>query len=205
MINYIWLGLIVIGIVVAAFTGKMDDMTKALLESAKTAVELSIGLIGIMALWLGLMKLAEGAGLLYAVARGLKPIMKRLFPDVPDGHPAMGSMVANISANLLGLGNSATALGLKAMQDLQTLNKTEDTATNAMVTFLTINTTSITLIPATVIAMRASAGSTDPTAIIVPTIIASTFATVVGVASAKWLEKLSPLPKSGMEAGANKE
>lgn len=185
----IWLGLILIGVITAMFTGKMPEVTKAAIDAAKTSVELSIGLIGIMALWLGFMKLAEGAGLVQGLARLLRPVMKRLFPDVPPEHPAMGSMLSNIAANMLGLGNSATALGLKAMQDLKSLSKLGDTATNAMATFLTINTTSVTLIPATVIAMRASAGSENPTGIIGATLIATICSTVVGITAAKLLEK----------------
>jgi spore maturation protein A len=189
MINYIWLGLIAIGVIVAAFTGHMQQLTDEAFKSAKTAVELAIGLIGIMALWLGLMKLAEEAGLVKFIARLVRPIMVRLFPDVPADHPAMGSMIANIAANMLGLGNSATALGLKAMQDLESLNKKAGTATNAMVTFLTINTTSITLIPATVIGLRAAAGSTNPTAIIGTTLLATICGTIVGVTASKLLQR----------------
>ncbi len=185
----IWLGLILIGVVTAMFTGRMAEVTKAAIDAAKTSVELSIGLIGIMALWLGFMKLAEGAGLVQGLSRLLRPIMKRLFPDVPPEHPAMGSMISNIAANMLGLGNSATALGLKAMQDLKSLSKLGDTATNAMATFLTINTTSVTLIPATVIAMRASAGSENATGIIGATLLATICSTVVGISAAKLLEK----------------
>ncbi len=189
MINWIWLGLIVSGVIVAAFTGRMAEVTDAAFEAAKTAVTLSIGLIGIMALWLGLMKIAEEGGAVRFIARLLRPVMTRLFPDVPAEHPAMGSMIANIAANMLGLGNSATALGLKAMQDLQNLNNGSATASNAMVTFLVINTTSVTVIPATVIALRASAGSTNPTSIIGTTIIATICSTVVGVISAKLLQR----------------
>ena len=189
MINWIWLGLIVSGVIVAAFTGRMAEVTDAAFDAAKTAVTLSIGLIGIMALWLGLMKIAEEGGAVRFIARLLRPVMTRLFPDVPAEHPAMGSMLANIAANTLGLGNSATALGLKAMQDLQSLNKGSATASNAMVTFLVINTTSVTVIPATVIALRASAGSTNPTSIIGTTIIATICSTVVGVISAKLLQR----------------
>ncbi len=189
MINWIWLGLIVSGVIVAAFTGRMAEVTNAAFDAAKTAVTLSIGLIGIMALWLGLMKIAEEGGAVRFIARLLRPVMTRLFPDVPAEHPAMGSMLANIAANMLGLGNSATALGLKAMQDLQSLNKGSATASNAMVTFLVINTTSVTVIPATVIALRASAGSMNPTSIIGTTIIATICSTVVGVISAKLLQR----------------
>ncbi len=185
----IWLFLVATGVITAMLTGRMAEVTKAVIEAAKTSVELSIGLIGIMALWLGFMKLAEGAGLVQALARLLRPAMKRLFPDVPPEHPAMGSMLSNIAANMLGLGNSATALGLKAMQDLKSLSKHAETATNAMATFLTINTTSVTVIPATVIAMRASAGSENPAGIIGAAIIATICSTVVGVTMAKLLEK----------------
>ncbi len=191
MMNWIWLGLLVVGIVTAAFTGRMDAITKAAFDAAKTAVELSIGLIGIMALWLGLMKIAEAGGLVQALARAMRPIMRRLFPDVPADHPAMGSMLSNIAANLLGLGNSATALGLKAMQDLQSLNKTPDTATNAMVIFMAINTTAITLIPATVIGLRAAAGSAHPTSIIGTTLVSCATAMIVAVTAAKLLQRAS--------------
>jgi spore maturation protein A len=189
MINWIWLGLIVFGVVIAAATGRMDVLTKAVFDAAKTAVELCIGLIGIMALWLGMMRIAEQAGLTAILGRILRPIMVRLFPDVPADHPAMGSMISNIAANMLGLGNSATALGLKAMQDLQSLNPDKETATDAMVIFMAINTTAITIIPATVIALRVSAGSTNPTSIIGTTLIACSTATVVAVTSAKLLQR----------------
>jgi len=135
------------------------------------------------------MRLAEASGLVKFIARLVRPIMVRLFPDVPAEHPAMGSMIANIAANILGLGNSATALGLKAMQDLESLNKKAGTATNSMVTFLAINTTSVTLIPATVIGLRASAGSAEPTSIIGTTIFATICSTIVGITAAKLLQK----------------
>ncbi len=185
----VWLGLILIGVITAAFTGKMADVTKATVDAAKMSVELCIGLIGIMSLWLGFMRLAEKAGLVQGLARLLKPLMRRLFPDVPPDHPAMGSMLSNIAANMLGLGNSATALGLKAMQDLKSLSKIGDTATNAMATFLAMNSASITLIPATVIAMRSAAGSANPTGIIGPTLLATIISMVVSVIAVKLLEK----------------
>jgi spore maturation protein A len=189
MMNWIWLGLVVIGVIAAAVTGRMDALTKAAFEAAKTAVELCIGLIGIMALWLGLMRVAEAAGLVQLLSRLVRPVMKWLFPDVPADHPAMGSMISNIAANLLGLGNSATALGLKAMQDLQSLNRDPETASDAMVIFMAINTTAITIIPATVIGLRASAGSVNPTSIIGTTLISCCTATVVAVTTAKLLQK----------------
>jgi len=191
MINFIWVGLLIIGIVVGIVTGNVDAVTNAAIESANTGVELSMGLIGVMALWLGIMKIGEEAGLVEKLARGLKPIMTRLFPDVPADHPAMGAMIMNMAANILGLGNAATPLGLKAMQELQELNPEKDTATDAMVTFLAINTSSITLIPSESIAILVAAGAKNPTEIIGPAIIATTASTVVAVIAAKLLAKSS--------------
>ena len=191
MINWIWLGLIVLAVIVAGFNGHMGELSTAAFDAAKTAVQLSIGLIGIMALWLGLMKLAEEAGLVQMLARLVRPLLRRVFPDVPKDHPALGSMTANIAANMLGLGNAATPLGLKAMQDLQELNPDKETATNAMVTFIVINATSVTIIPATIIGLRSAAGAVNPSSIIVPSIIATTVSTVTGVIVAKLLERRS--------------
>ncbi|HLB00449.1 MAG TPA: nucleoside recognition domain-containing protein [Bacteroidota bacterium] len=157
---------------------------------AKIAVELAIGLIGIMALWLGLMKIAEQAGLVAMLSRLLKPVTTRLFPDIPPDHPAVGAMLMNISANMLGLANAATPLGLKAMEELDKLNRKTGVATDAMCTFLVINTSSVQLIPATVIAIRAAAGSANPTEIVGPVIFATTIGTVVGVAVVKLLARL---------------
>ena len=191
MINFIWLGLLISGIVVGIATGNIDAVTNAAIESANNAVELSLGLIGVMALWLGIMKIGEEAGLVEKLAKGLKPIMTRLFPDVPADHPAMGAMIMNMAANILGLGNAATPLGLKAMQELQELNPEKDTATDAMVTFLAINTSSITLIPADTIAILAAASAKNPTEIIGPTLIATAASTIVAVIAAKLLAKSS--------------
>jgi spore maturation protein A len=165
---------------------------------AKTAVELAIGLIGIMALWLGIMKIAEQSGLVAKLASLLKPVTVRLFPDVPPDHPAMGAMIMNISANMLGLSNAATPLGLKAMEELNKLNPKAGTATDAMCTFLVINTTNVQLIPATVIAIRAASGSANPTAILGPVIVATSVALVVGVTTVKLLAKL-PLYKRQLQ------
>ncbi len=170
---------------------KLKEVTNSALDYAGTAVNISLGLIGIMALWLGIMKIAEEAGLIRIIANWLKPITKKLFPDVPHDHPAMGSMIMNISANMLGLGNAATPFGLKAMEELNELNPNKDTATNAMCTFLAINTAGMTLIPATAIAVRAAAGSTEPAIIIGTSLFASFCATVMGLTSAKILEKFS--------------
>ena len=190
MINLVWFLMVAIGVVVGAVNGNIMAVTEAAFNSAKTAVDISIGLIGIMALWLGIMKIAEEAGLVKALARALRGIMRPLFPEVPEDHPAMGAMIMNLAANMLGLGNAATPLGLKAMQELQKLNPTEDTATNAMVMFLAINTSSVTLIPASVIAIRAAAGSVNSAEIIGPTLIATTASTVVAVIAVKCLQKL---------------
>ena len=168
---------------------KLKDVTNSALDNASTAVTIALGLIGIMALWLGVMKVAEKAGLISIIANWLKPVTKRLFPDVPADHPAMGSMIMNISANMLGLGNAATPFGLKAMEDLDSLNPNKGTATNAMVTFLAINTAGMTLIPATAIAVRAAAGSSEPAVIIGTSLFGSFCATVAGITSAKVLEK----------------
>jgi len=172
------------------FSGLQRVTNDGIVSYASTAVTIAIGLIGIMALWLGVMKVAEEAGLVQTIASGLRPVMTRLFPDVPANHPAMGAMILNISANMLGLANAATPLGLKAMEELNKLSKKAGTATDAMCTFLVINTSSVQLIPATVIAVRASAGSANPTEIIVPMILATATATIAGVTAVKLLQRL---------------
>jgi spore maturation protein A len=190
MLNYIWLGMIILAVVLGGINGKIESVTKSAIDSAAASVTIAIGLIGIMALWLGIVKIAEDSGLMSLVARMIAPVMRRIFPDVPPDHPAMGSMVMNIAANMLGLSNAATPLGLKAMEDLEKLNPHPGVATNAMCTFLTINTAGIQLIPATMISIMASAGSKEPTAIIGTTLAASFLALVVGVSTAKILERL---------------
>ena len=168
---------------------KMKDVTNSAIDYAGKAVNIAIGLIGIMALWLGVMKIAEQAGLIPMIAKTVRPITKFLFPDVPQDHPAMGSMIMNISANMLGLGNAATPFGLKAMDELDKLNPEKGTATNAMVTFLAINTAGLTLIPATAIAIRAASGSSDPTIRIGTSIFGAACATFTGILAAKTFEK----------------
>lgn len=176
---------------------KLKDVTNSALDYAGIAVNISLGLIGIMALWLGVMKVAEEAGLIKIIANVLKPVTKRLFPDVPVDHPAMGSMIMNMSANLLGLGNAATPFGLKAMEELEEINPEKGTATNAMCTFLAINTAGLTLIPATAIAIRAAAGSSEPAIIIGTSLFGSLCATIAGVSAAKFFEKF-PIKKGGL-------
>ncbi len=175
---------------------KLKDVTNSALDYAGTAVNISLGLIGIMALWLGVMKVAEEAGLIKIIANALRPVTKRLFPDVPGDHPAMGSMIMNISANMLGLGNAATPFGLKAMEELEDINPEKGTATNAMCTFLAINTAGLTLIPATAIAVRAAAGSSEPAIIIGTSLFGSLCATIAGISAAKLFEKF-PIKKGG--------
>jgi spore maturation protein A len=190
MLNYIWLSMVILAVILGGINGKIENVTKSAIDSAGSAVTIAINLVGVMALWLGIMKIAEDSGLMTIIAKAIAPIMKWLFPDVPREHPAIGSMTMNIAANMLGLGNAATSLGLKAMEDLETLNKRPGIATNAMCTFLTINTAGIQLIPATMISIMASAGSTEPTAVIGTTIAASFTALIAGVAAVKFLERL---------------
>ena len=190
MINYIWCGMIIIGIIVGTLTGNIEAVSTAAIEWAETAVELSLGLIGVMALWLGLMKIAEEAGIVRGMGLLMKPIMVKLFPEVPADHPAMGSIVANMAANFFGLGNAATPLGIKAMQELQDLNENKEEASNAMVMFLAINTSSVTLISSSTIAYRSAAGAANPADIIGPTIVATIVSTTVAIIACKVLEKL---------------
>ncbi|SDD37778.1 nucleoside recognition domain-containing protein [Sporomusa acidovorans] len=178
MINVIWMILMASGIIYAGMNGKIELVTASAINAAKDAVELSLNLIGVMCLWLGIMKIAELSGLIKAISYLLNPIVGLLFPRVPKNHPAMGAIIMTISANLLGLGNAVTPLGIKAMQQLQTLNPKKDTATPAMCTLLALCTTGFTLVPATIIAIRSAAGSTNPTAIVGATIIVSLFATI---------------------------
>ncbi|MCX6641147.1 MAG: nucleoside recognition protein [bacterium] len=188
--NYVWSFLVIFGVFFAAINGKMADCTKAVIDAAKGSVELAIGLIGIMAFWLGIMRLAEEAGLVRFLSRILQPVLRPLFPDIPKDDPALGAIVANLAANVLGLGNSATALGLKAMTELDRLNPAKKTASNAMCTFLALNTSTITLIPATIIAVRASAGSANPAEVIGTIFVATCVATIVAIVAVKTLEKL---------------
>ena len=190
MLNYIWLGLILAAVVIGGFAGRMEGVAGGAVEGAKTAVTLALGLIGVMAVWLGIMRLAERSGLVHILGRAVRPVMRRLFPDVPETHPAMGSMVMNIAANMLGLVNAATPLGLRAMRDLERLNPHPGTATNAMCTFLAINTGSVQLIPITAIAILAAAGSASPTAIIGTSLIATLFSSAAGLIAVKTFEKL---------------
>lgn len=203
--NYIWLALMVISLVVGAINGQLEAVTKAAVEYAGVAVDISLGLIGIMAFWLGMMKIAEEGGIIRLLSRAIRPIAKFLFPDIPPEHPAIGTMLMNIIANWLGLGNAATPLGLKAMKELQKLNKSKDTATNAMVVFLALNTASITFIPMTVIAVRSKLGSSNPFEIISTAVFASTCATIAAVTAAKLIQRLPNIRKSDPNRLADKK
>ena len=189
MLNAIFILLISISVLFAAFHGTMTEVMNASIDSANSAVQIAIGLLGMMALWLGLMRVLRDAGFMAALARALAPVMRRLFPDVPPDHPAMGAMIMNLSANILGLGNAATPFGLKAMKELDTLNSRPGVATDSMALFLAINTSGVAVLPLGAIAVRASLGSMDPAGIVVPTILATTCSTVVAVAMAKLLQR----------------
>ncbi|MDD9877141.1 MAG: spore maturation protein [Magnetovibrio sp.] len=197
--NAVFLAIVLIAFGVAAvrqiaWTGAgaeapMSVLGTGMIDAAAGSVTLAIGLVGVMALFLGLMKVAEQGGLLVIIARLLRPLLVRLFPDVPAEHPAMGAMILNMAANVLGLGNAATPFGIRAMQQLETLNPEKGTATNAMALFLAINTSSVTLLPTGVIALRAAAGSTDPAGIVPTTLFATILSTTVAIVAAKFLEK----------------
>lgn len=200
--NVIFLGIILLAFFTSAYhqltwiasgaddIAPMQALTTALIEASKSSVELAIGLVGVMAFFLGLMKVAEAGGLLHIIARLLRPLMVRLFPDVPEDHPAMGAMIMNMSANALGLGNAATPFGIRAMQELDKLNPVKGTASNAMVLFLAINTSSVTLLPTGIIALRASAGSADPAGIIPTTLFATLCSTAAAILAAKFYQRL---------------
>lgn len=181
--------MIAIGVLTGIFTGNVKAVSDAAISYAESGFEIALGLTAVMSLWLGIMKIAEEAGLVQLISRALRPLLIRLFPDVPAEHPAMGAVLMNIAANVLGLGNAATPFGIKAMNELQTLNNKPDTATDSMCMFLAINTSSVTIIPATIIAYRASAGSANATEILGPALIATTCSTIVAVVSAKFLAK----------------
>nr|WP_231887728.1 spore maturation protein [Thermodesulfatator autotrophicus] len=200
--NRIWFYLILLAVLAAAYNQSMEAVTKVSFDAAKTAVNLAIGLIGAMTLWLGIMKVAEEAGLLEIISRKIRRILVKLFPNVPPTHPAMSAMVMNISANMLGLGNAATPLGIKAMMELQKLNPHPERATHAMCLFLAINTSNVTLLPLGVIAVRAAAGASEPASIIFPTIFATSCSTLAAILAAKLLARVSgpePLPKIDLE------
>ncbi len=197
MLNYIWLSFFFLAFIAALWqwlSGSNPEVFSALIassfEMASLAVEIALGLIGVMALWLGLFRIAEHGGLIAVVSRLMAPLFRRLMPEVPAGHPALGSVTMNLAANFLGLDNAATPMGLKAMQDLQTLNPDKDTATNAQILFLVLNTSSVTLLPVTIFLYRAQQGSSEPAAVFLPILMATSASTLVGLLSVAWVQRL---------------
>ena len=201
MLNWIWLGLMAVALVVAALAGTPDKLTAGAIDGATTAVEVSLGLIGIMSLWLGMMRVAEKAGLVTLISRAIAPLLRRIFPDVPADHPAIGAIAMSLAANALGLNNAATPLGIKAMEELQTLNPRPSTATNAMVTFLAVLTAGVQLIPATAIGVLVASGSSMPTSIIGTTLVATAAGTIAGVVAALVLQRVFPVGAKGEDEG----
>lgn len=202
VLNYIWVAFFVIAFIVAlgklVFVGDMDiftELVNATFDSSKNAFEISLGLTGILALWLGIMRIGEQSGMIGALSRWLSPVFCRLFPDIPKGHPAMGSIFMNLSANMLGLDNAATPMGLKAMKELQELNPHKDTATNPMIMFLVINTSGLILIPVSIMVYRAQMGAAQPTDIFIPTLLTTTVSTFVGVAVVSISQRINLLCK----------
>ena len=185
MINLLWLLMLLGGLVAAGLEGSGETITQISIEGAQAAANLALELIGVMALWLGIMKIAEESGLIFLLARALRPLMGFLFPEIPPEHPALGAIIMNLSANILGLGNAATPFGLKAMEELQSLNPHPEEATPAMCTFLALNTSCLTLVPATIIGIRAAAGSSQPGGIIGPTIMATGISMVTAILADK--------------------
>ncbi|MHB1419336.1 MAG: nucleoside recognition domain-containing protein [Bacillota bacterium] len=181
MLSLIWIGLIIGGLIVSAGTGHADQFTQSLFTGAEQALGTAIKLTAVICVWLGISKVAEKAGLISLVARGLTPLLRWLFPDLPKSHPALAAIGLNISANVLGLSHAATPFGLKAMQELQALNPSQDTANPAMITFLVLNSAVISLVPAGAVAFRAAAHAASPTDIILPSILVTAFSCVVAL------------------------
>lgn len=188
VLNYIWIAFFVVAFVIALFrlvvmgdTEVFPEIMNSTFASSKTAFEISLGLTGVLSLWLGIMKIGERGGVVNALARLLSPVFTRLFPDIPKGHPVTGSIFMNIAANMLGLDNAATPLGLKAMEQMQELNTKKDTATNPMIMFLVLNTSGLTIIPVSIMVYRAQLGAAQPTDIFIPILLATFFSTLTGI------------------------
>ena len=179
--NVIWIILIAVSVITAVFTGRLEELTKAIFEGAKTAVEISLYLLGIVSLWLGITKIIEDSGLIHRISHLFRPLITRLFTTIPDDHPAISSITLNMLANLFGLGNAATPLGIKAMQDLQTLNEEKDTLSFEMMLFIVVNTASVQLLPFTVVGILSSFGSVNPSGIVLPTICATVISAVIAL------------------------
>lgn len=197
MLNIIWVSFFLIAFVAAVcewlIVGNVEvfaTLVQSLFDMGRLSVEIAMGLIGVLCLWLGLFRIAEKAGLIQILAKLLAPLFHRLMPEIPRGHPALGSVTMNLSANLLGLDNAATPLGLKAMQDLQKLNPNKDTASNAQILFLVLNTSSVTLLPVTIFMYRAQQGATDPTEVFLPILFATSASTLVGLLAVCWVQRI---------------
>jgi spore maturation protein A len=190
MLNAIWAGMILLSVIVGLIMGRIDQVVQSVTSSAKLGFEVALGLTSVMALWLGIMAIASSSGLVSHLARVLNPVMQRLFPSVPKDHPAMGAIIMNISANMLGLGNAATPFGLEAMKELQKLNQGAKVASDAMCTFLAINTSSVQLIPVTAIAFLATHGNKQPNEVIFSALVATLASTCVAIITVKWFAKL---------------
>ncbi|MEC0226999.1 MULTISPECIES: nucleoside recognition domain-containing protein [Paenibacillus] len=195
MVNWIWLFFIVVGFAVAALNGNIEAVTQAAFDGAKSGVTVCFGLISVLVFWMGMMRIAEDAGILSKIARLLQPAIRFLFPSVPKNHPAIGYIMSNMSANILGLGNAATPMGIKAMQELQKLNPDKETASTAMCTLLALNTSSVTLIPTTLIAIRMNYNSVNPAEIVGTTLIATIISTAAAIVVDRWYRRSrSPIP-----------
>ena len=181
MVNIIWLVMLLAGLIFGIINGRVDEVTSAVFSASGEAVNTCINIVGVLALWMGILKIAENSGIVKTVAKIMTPFIRWLFPDVPRDHPALGAIVMNLGANILGLGNAATPFGLKAMEDLQKLNTDKNTASPAMITFLALNTSCITIIPASIISLRVQAGSANPTEIVAAAILATAAGTVVAI------------------------
>ena len=202
VLNYIWVAFFVVAFVVAlgkllflGDTGIFTELVNSTFSSSKNAFEISLGLTGLLSLWMGIMKIGENSGMINALSRWLSPVFCRLFPDIPKGHPAMGSIFMNLSANMLGLDNAATPLGLKAMKELQELNPKKDTATNPMIMFLVINTSGLILIPVSIMMYRAQLGAAQPTDIFIPTLLSTAVSTAVGILTVSISQRINLLCK----------
>ncbi|MCL4515202.1 MAG: hypothetical protein M1379_06420 [Firmicutes bacterium] len=189
MLNTVWVALIAIGMIAAVFTGKLDQTTNAALNSGESAVGIALSLLGALAMWSGIMKIAEEAGLIRVIGRIIAPVTRRLFPSIPPDHPAMGAIVMAYSANLLGLGNACTPLSIKAMQEMDKLNKAPGRATDAMCTFVALTMSSLTILPTTIISIRASAGSANPAGVVGPIFFSTAVATLVALITDRLLRK----------------
>jgi len=197
VLNYIWFGLLLTGFVYGILNGKMSEVNQAIVDSASSAVTVAIGLLGVLCLWSGIMGIMDRSGILSFVTKCLKPVMSVLFPEIKNRSKALGAIIMNLAANFLGLGNAATPLGLKAMEELQKLNKKKDAATDSMCMFLVLNTSAVTLIPVTVIAVRAQAGASNPADITIPVWITSLCGTIAGIIAVKIFSRIEKTWKKG--------